>query len=156
MLVQHTYCSKNLLTGGMFLKMGIERLAEARISQPEAQNNWSRKNSCKNVVRNLNLQKKFKKLPGVTIWKQLFLTTFFVFSNKYPKLQTICLEQEFHPGRSHHTRSQPWSSFSTSSSLPFPSTEVSLPFSTSIERGTSQQVELKTRKAQWEEEQTAN
>ena len=55
-----------------------------------------------------------------------------------------------------HPRSQPWSFFSTSSSSPFPSTEVSLPFSTSIEKGTSQQVELKTRKAQWEEEQTAN
>ena len=42
-----------------------------------------------------------------------------------------------------HPRSQPWSSFSTSSSSTFPSMEVSLPFFTFEEKGSSQQVELK-------------
>ena len=39
-----------------------------------------------------------------------------------------------------HPRSQPWSFFSTSSSSPFPSTEVSLPFSTSAARRRGQSV----------------
>ena len=57
-----------------------------------------------------------------------------------------------------HPRSQPWSFFSTSSSSPFPSTEVSLPFSTSAagRRGRVSRWSSRTREAQWEEEQTAD